>query len=210
MWGDNQLAKAEEKLAQGNQRAAFNAYEMAFNNPGQVQGGYERLLQVGRSLRPSVDANWAARWDRLLGVLEARSSATAVTPATAEARTAGQLTAAAAGPPVSQSGPQAGTTVRDPQPYEWATPLIWVFLGFAVLSVMGGLVEASNHSHTVIRADQFGIGHHKASENDWNYAVAGVVAAMVWLGVAGSFALLLGIAPDVRRQANAAATARTG
>jgi hypothetical protein len=181
--------ECQQALDAGNQRKAYKAFEFAFWNaahPG--AGGSTAVLEHAEPLRAQVtDSRWATKWDEKLSNL--RASATAADALQPRA--------------VTPAGQRLPATPPAAVPYGWADVLVVVFVGFAVLSVIGGFVEASNHSHTVYQTNEFGLGRHKTSQNDYTYAVAGVVAAMVWCGVAGIFALLRGIARDVRRQADA-------
>jgi phosphotransferase system glucose/maltose/N-acetylglucosamine-specific IIC component len=106
---------------------------------------------------------------------------------------------------------KATTTPQQPQPtpvrgvdepYEWVTFLVVVLFILAALVVVGGFIEASNHSSKVMvtHHDSIGLvtGHKLEDQNDWNYAYAGVGWAISLVITATFLILVRGIARDVR------------
>ena len=228
MYGDDRLRTAEEKLNRGNQRAGYGAFENAYYNSSQVSGGMATVLDTGRRLRPLLtDPKWQAKWDDLIAKMQqrmdqaeqARVAAAAVPPAdgaeadaqlpavgaTAE-MPASAATAPAAAIPVGgvRSVGQSPVT----QPYDWVTLIIGTYVVIAVLSVIGGFIEANNHQHVMFQRDFLGdLRPHK--ENDYNYAWAGVAAAFFWVSLATVMVLLRGIARDTRRTAELLSSAQS-
>lgn len=103
------------------------------------------------------------------------------------------------------SKPVAPPIRRQSPPYDWVDLVIGLYLLLAALAVLGGFLEAGNHSHRVVHAGQFGIGRTMSNERDYNYAWVGIAAGVFWASLAVVMVLLRGIARDARRSADAAA-----